>query len=171
MKPWMLLALGLLSLPALAQDPEQVRWLAGHAVTVRSIEPADEDFSDLMPLVQAIGKARMVQLGEATHGDGATFLAKGRLIRFLHQVMGFVVLAWEAGFFDVKMVDTALRAGQPAAEAASRGLYRIWRVREVVPTLDYVRASQGTDRWLGSGSGPGSEADSHGRAHGAVPEG
>jgi erythromycin esterase len=146
MKPLLLLALALLSLPALAQDPEQVRWLAGHAVTVRSLDPADEDFSDLMPLVQVIGQARVVQLGEATHGDGATFLAKARLIRFLHQVMGFDVLAWEAGFFDVERVDAALRAGQPAAEAASRGLYRIWKVQEVVPTLDYVRASQGTDR-------------------------
>ncbi len=149
MKPWTCLALLLVSLPALAQDPEeQVRWLAGHTVAVRSIEPADEDFSDLMPLVQVIGKARVVQLGEATHGDGATFLAKARLIRFLHQVMGFDTLAWEAGFFDVKLVDTALRAGQPAAEAASRGLYRTWRVREVGATLDYVRASQGTERPL-----------------------
>lgn len=73
MKSWPLLALGLLSLPALAQDPEQVRWLVGHSTAVRSIEPADEDFSDLMPLVQVIGQARVVQLGEATHGDGATF--------------------------------------------------------------------------------------------------
>lgn len=139
MKTWLLLTL-------LLSNPEQVRWMSEHAVTVRSIEPADEDFSDLMPLVQVIGKARVVQLGEATHGDGATFLAKGRLIRFLHQVMGFDVLAWEAGFFDAEGIDAALRAGLPAAEAASRGLYQIWRVKEVAPTLDYVRASQGTDR-------------------------
>lgn len=148
MEAWVRLALGLAiaSVPASAQDPEQVRWLAGNTVAVRSIEPADEDFSDLMPMVQVIGKARVVQLGEATHGDGSTFLAKGRLIRFLHQVMGFDVLAWEAGFFDVERVDAALRAGLPAAEAAQRGLYSGWKVQEVVPTLDYVRASQGTDR-------------------------
>lgn len=147
MKTWFLLPLLLAGQPA-ANDPEHVRWVAEHSVEVRSIEPADEDFSDLMPLVRIIGKARVVQLGEATHGDGATFLAKARLIRFLHQVMGFDTLAWEAGFFDVKLVDTALRAGQPAAEAANRGLYRTWRVREVGVTLDYVRASQGTDRPL-----------------------
>ena len=120
--------------------------MAGHSVAVRSIDPTDEDFSDLMPLVQVIGKARVVQLGEATHGDGATLLAKGRLIRFLHQVMGFDVLAWEAGFFDMQLVAKSLRAGQPASDAASRGLYKIWRVKEVATTLDYVRVSQGTDR-------------------------
>jgi erythromycin esterase len=115
-------------------------------VPVRSIDPADGDFSDLMPLVQAIGKARVVQLGEATHGDGATFLAKARLIRFLHQVMGFDVIAWEAGIADVRWLDEALRAGRPSPEAAKRALYNAWQNEEVMATLDYVRATQGTDR-------------------------
>lgn len=145
MRTW-ILALGLVSLPALAQDTAQVRWLAEHSLAVRSIDPADEDFSDLMPLVEVLGKARVVQLGEATHGDGSTFLAKGRLIRFLHQVMGFDVLAWESGIFDVRRVDAALRAGLPSAEAAARGLYLGWHSPEALATLDYVRASQGTDR-------------------------
>jgi erythromycin esterase len=127
-------------------DPEHVRWVAEHSVGVRSIDPADEDFSDLLPLVKVIGKARVVQLGEATHNDGATFLAKARLIRFLHQLMGFDVLAWESGIVDVQRVDAALRGGLPSAEAASRGLYRAWRNVESMHTLDYVRASQGTDR-------------------------
>ncbi len=141
-----------LALPALAEDPapppdpERVRWVAEHALAVRSIEPADEDFTDLMPLAQVIGKARVVQLGEATHGDGSTFLAKGRLVRFLHQVMGFDVMAWESGFFDLQRIDEALRGGLPSAEAAERGLYLAWRNQESMATLDYVRASQKTDR-------------------------
>jgi hypothetical protein len=38
-------------------------WLAAHAVPVRSIDPLDEDFRDLEPLVAAIGTARVVQMG------------------------------------------------------------------------------------------------------------
>ncbi len=152
------LLLGGLAVPAFAHgpaptpppDPERVRWVAEHAAVVRSIDPADEDFSDLMPLVQAIGKARVVQLGEATHGDGATFLAKGRLIRFLHQVMGFDVVAWETGLFDLRQMDTALRAGLPSPEAARRGIYPAWHYREPMLTLDYVRASQATARPIAS---------------------
>ena len=157
-RPRLLLPLLLLSLtapahaqdPASPPDPERVRWVAEHALAVRSIEPADEEFADLMPLVQVIGKARVVQLGEATHGDGATFLAKGRLVRFLHQVMGFDVMAWESGFFDLRQVDEALRAGLPSAEAAGRGLYPAWRNQESMLTLDYVSASQKTDRPIAS---------------------
>jgi erythromycin esterase len=137
---------GLAQEPPAQIDPERVRWVAEHTVAVRSIDPADEDFSDLLPLVDVIGKARVVQLGEATHNDGATTLAKGRLIRFLHQVMGFDVMAWESGIADVRRVDAALRGGLPAAEAASRGLYRAWRNQEAMRTLDYVRASQSTAR-------------------------
>jgi erythromycin esterase len=147
---WSILLLFAVLLPAAAsgaaQDRgEKVKWLKEHTLPLRSLDPQDEDFSDLMPLVQVIGSARIVQLGENTHGDGAAFLAKGRLIRFFHQVMGFDVLAWEAGFFDCRLVDAAIRSEMPIAEAASQGLYRIWcRSAQVMPVLEYARASQRT---------------------------
>ena len=46
-------------------------WIADHAMAVRSIDPMDEDFSDLEPLLDAIGSARVVQLGEPSHGAGS----------------------------------------------------------------------------------------------------
>jgi erythromycin esterase len=128
-----------------APDAGEVRWLAEHAVPVRSTAPEDEDFSDLTPLVGWIGSSRVVALGEVTHGDGAMFLAKARLVRFLHQVMGFDVLAWEAGFFDVPLVDAALRSDVPLPDAAARGLYRIWwKSVETQPVFSYVRSTQTT---------------------------
>lgn len=126
---------------------KRVRWLAENVAAVRSIAPQDEDFSDLMPLVGWIGNSRVVALGEVTHGDGPAFHAKARLLRFLHQVMGFDVLAWESGFFDVPLMDAALRTDVPLPEAARQGLYRIWwSSQEVQPTLAYVRSTQATTR-------------------------
>jgi erythromycin esterase len=128
-------------------DPAKAKEVKERAVVLRATEPQDgDDFADLMPLARSIGGARVVQLGEATHGDGGTFLAKARLIRFLHQVMGFDVIAWESGFVDVRDSAAVLRGGGTAQEAAARGLYVTWNVEEVHRTLDYIRKSQGTGR-------------------------
>jgi hypothetical protein len=54
-------------------------------VAIRTVDPADQDFSDLEPLRAAIGTARIVQLGEPSHGAGSSFAAKTRLVMFLHQ--------------------------------------------------------------------------------------
>lgn len=141
------LSLGALLIAAKPQEDPRVRWLMDNGVAVRSIEPADEDFSDLMPLVPVLGNVRVVQLGEASHGDGATFHAKARLIRFLHQKMGFDVIAWEAGIADVPFLDAALRTDVPLSQAGQEALYGIWaRTEEVMPTLGYVRSTWRTPR-------------------------
>ncbi|UCH97757.1 MAG: erythromycin esterase family protein [Candidatus Aminicenantes bacterium] len=124
---------------------QEVAWLKDHIIPLRSIDPQDEDFSDLAPLVKVLGSVRIVQLGENTHGDGTAFLAKGRLIRFLHQVMGFDVLAWEAGFFDCRLLDAALRSNIPIHEVAQKALYQVWsQSAEVMPVMEYARSTQKT---------------------------
>jgi erythromycin esterase-like protein len=79
-----------------AGEGERLAWLKKHAVPLRSIDPADEDFSDLDSFRKAVGDARIVFLSEPSHGDGTSFLARTRLIKFLHQQCGFDVLAFES---------------------------------------------------------------------------
>jgi erythromycin esterase len=68
-------------------------------VPIASIQPGFTDDADLAAIGQAIGQARVVMLGEQDHGDGATFLAKTRLVKYLHEQKGFTVLAFEGDFF------------------------------------------------------------------------
>jgi erythromycin esterase-like protein len=91
--------------PAVAEkdSDSRIRWLAANAIVLRSIEPGNEDFADLEPLRQAVGDARIVQLGEQSHGDGATFHAKTRLIKFLHQKLDFDTLAFTAADGEAKI--------------------------------------------------------------------
>src|SRR5262245_18307844 len=63
-------------------------WLKGHMAPLMSIDPAVDDFSDLEPIRLTIADARIVQLSEQSHGDGATYHARTRLVKFLHQKCG-----------------------------------------------------------------------------------
>lgn len=124
-------------------DDGSVAWLGQNAVKVRSIDPEDADFQDLMPLVDLIRDARVVGLGEPSHGDGATFQAKARLARFLHEVMGFDLLVWESGLFDCMKADEALRQGED--DAFSKGIFSIWtECDQMRPLFDYIAISYRT---------------------------
>ena len=127
------------------QQPTEAQWLQANAHPIRTLSAADRDFSDLQPLKAAIGNSRIVLLGEQSHGDGTTFLAKARLIAFLHQEMGFDVLAWESGLWDVRQVWQHVQAGEAVLPASRRGIFGIWTgSQEVLPTLDYVQETVGT---------------------------
>jgi erythromycin esterase-like protein/thiol-disulfide isomerase/thioredoxin len=121
-------------------EAARVAYLKRHAAALRSIDPGDEDFADLEPLRKAIGDARIVQLGEQTHGDGATFHAKTRLIKFLHQKCGFDVLAFESGLYDCRKAWELLRAGEmPPRQALAQGVFGIWMGSEQMqPLAEYL---------------------------------
>ncbi len=142
-----------LAAPALAQpaapaDP-RVEWLRKNAVPIRSIAPDDRSFFDLQPLKKILGDARVVLLGEPTHGDGAVFLAKTRLIQFLHEEMGFDVLAFESGLYDCRRAWEALQAGEDPVTAVRRGVFGIWtRSEQVIPLMDYLGRRARTQRPL-----------------------
>jgi len=85
-------------------------------------------------------------LGEQSHGDGATFLAKGRLIKFLHQKMNFDVLVWEAGLFNCQEMGAAVRnAAVPIEDAIRLGIYPIWgSSAQVRPVFEYAQDTNKT---------------------------
>ncbi len=125
---------------------DRVAWLRQHATLLRTIDPLDEDFSDLEPLVRAIGNARIVLLGEATHGDGAAFQAKGRLVKFLHQRLGFDVLAFEAGFYECAKAGEAIESGKGRRAAVDKAVPILLRTDQCRPLMEYIQATKQTAR-------------------------
>jgi hypothetical protein len=124
-------------------------WLEAHAAPVRTIDAMDEDFSDLEPLGDAIGAARVVQLGEPSHGAGSCFAAKARIVKFLHRRHGFDVLIWESGLYDTALAQAGMRGTDDAMTAARRGVFTLWSMAaEVKPLFEYIKASQATVRPL-----------------------
>jgi hypothetical protein len=130
-----------------------VAWLQKEAIRVRTVDPADEDFRDLEPLKKMIGDARIVMLGEISHGDGTTMLAKSRLVRFLHQQMDFDVLVFESGLYDTSTAwESMVDLRTPAAGGewlqspiisrplANQGMRAVWP--NVLDAMFFIRVMQ-----------------------------
>ena len=116
-----LFAAGLLAPAAQAQAP-----VALPTHVVRSINPTDTDFRDLEFLKAEIGPARVVMLGEPSHGEGNVFEAKIRLVRYLHEQLGFTTVAFESGFYNLHKAQQALEAGASVPEALGNSVFPIW---------------------------------------------
>ncbi|MNK60841.1 Erythromycin esterase [compost metagenome] len=75
------------------------QFVADERVDIKTISPDSTDFSELQAIGKAIGDSRVVMMGEQDHGDSPAFLAKTRLVKYLHEEKGFNVLAFESDFF------------------------------------------------------------------------
>lgn len=121
------------------KEDANVRWLSEHAVSIRSIEAEDEDFSDLEPLQHILGKARVVMLGEQTHADGSTFKAKIRLIKFLHKKLGYDVLAFESSLYGIGKAWQQIIHGEDPTRAVEGSIYKHWSsTAELNPLIRYI---------------------------------
>ena len=120
-KTLLLCIAGLLCLIRTLPAQENIKqYVQAHTIPLSTISPDSAEDGGLLAIARAIGDARIVFLGEEDHGDAPTFLAKTRLIKYLHEKMGFNVLAFEGDFFalnlgwerlpkDVRSIDTFIR--------------------------------------------------------------
>jgi hypothetical protein len=75
------------------------KYIKENFIEITSINPKDNPFADLKAIGEAIGETQIVFLGEQDHGDTRTIQAKIRLIKYLHEELGFNVLAFESDFY------------------------------------------------------------------------
>ncbi|HKV08894.1 MAG TPA: erythromycin esterase family protein, partial [Thermoanaerobaculia bacterium] len=116
-----------------------IDWIRGQAIPLLTTR-AGHGFSDLAPLRNVIGDARVVALGEATHGTREFFQMKHRLLEYLVSELGFSVFAIEANWPESEAVDEYVRTGQGDPARALAGLYFwTWNTEEVLDLIRWMR--------------------------------
>lgn len=134
------------------ETAELVQLLRERAVPFRA-DAAPDDLSDLAPVAAALGDARVVLLGEQTHGDGGAFAFKARLARFLHLERGFDTLAFESDAEACARAWTTIREAPgdvvTARAAFADAVFDIWsETAQVDPLVRHLAASAGSARPL-----------------------
>jgi erythromycin esterase-like protein len=102
--------------------------------------------SDLDALVEGIGQARFVLLGEATHGTHEFYAVRAAITRRLIAEHGFTAVAVEADWPDAQRVNAFVQGeGSDTEPEAALGNFErfprwMWRNQEVAELLRWMRA-------------------------------
>lgn len=144
-----LLSLVLLTKTTLAQTiADRIAFIKKHAIVVKDTEPLNENYADLAPLKSVLKDTEIVGLGEQTHYDGSTFKAKTRLVKFLHQELGYEVIAFESGFYDTYKAWQEIQNGKPVIDATRKSIYPLWITTETEELFRYIDSQKNTVRPL-----------------------
>ncbi len=118
---------------------EQTRWLRARVIPFDTAE-AGRGFADLRPLETVIGDARIVALGEGTHGTREFFQMKHRLTEFLAAEKGFTLFAIEANMPEANRVNEYVLTGKGNPKQLLGGLYFwTWDTQEVLDLILWMR--------------------------------
>lgn len=91
-------------------------------------------------LREIVGDARIVSLGEGTHGTRDFFEMKARILRFLVEEMGFNTFAIEATWPESRRLDHYVRTGEGDPRVFLSALYFwTWNTASVLEMIEWMR--------------------------------
>ncbi|MBF6247902.1 erythromycin esterase family protein, partial [Nocardia elegans] len=115
-------------------EPAVREWLRATAV------PVTESDAGLSALVERLGRARIVGLGESTRFSRETFGIRDRIFRALVTEHGFRALAVQDGARSGERLDRYVRTGAGDPRGVLAGAWRPWRTVQMAATLAWIRA-------------------------------
>jgi erythromycin esterase len=124
-------------------DSTWVADLQAHAHALASIDIKAGDDSDLTFLKDVLANRRIVELGESTHGAAQYSRGKTRIIKYLHEQLGYDVLVWESSILGTTLVDQDLDACT-AEQATIDAVVAPWHTEDVVELFAYLKSTRTT---------------------------
>ncbi|MBX3238996.1 MAG: erythromycin esterase family protein [Chitinophagaceae bacterium] len=122
-----------------------------NTVSIPTIEPDSVNYDDLEIIGKSIGGAKIVMLGEQDHGDAPTFLAKTRIIKYLHEKMGFNVVAFESDFFGLNFGYDRIEKNELSIDSfLKKNIFPIWAYCNTCQSLfnKYIPSTYQTEKPL-----------------------
>lgn len=123
-----------------AAADELAERLQRRSVELATTEPT-ANHADIAPVGDALADARIIGLGEATHGTREFFQLKHRIVRYLVEEQGVRLFAMEANLPETMALDDYVVHGDgDALEALAGTHFWVWRTEAVLALVEWLRA-------------------------------
>jgi erythromycin esterase len=139
MKFWWL---GWVLLASSAVAATELDYVKANALPLSSLS-AESGLDDLEPLGALVGEARVVALGEGTHGTAEFTRVRTRLMEYLVKRKGFTIFALESSWAGARELNAYVNGGPGDAKTLLKRYARLawpWRTQEMLETLEWMRA-------------------------------
>jgi erythromycin esterase-like protein len=122
-----------------ADSARLTAWMKSNAHPFATCIPGDS-VKDLASLKQIVGDARIVALGEGTHGTREFFQLKHRIVQYLATEMGFNVFAIEANLPEAWRINDYVLGGPGDPKELMCGMrFWTWNTEEVLQMIEWMR--------------------------------
>jgi erythromycin esterase len=123
----------------IAKEANQLKDIA---TPLKGADPTLPDDSDLTALDKVIGDARIIGLGEGTHGTHEFFEMKHRILQYLVQKKGFTIFSIEASMpYAYRLNDYVLNGqGDPRKLVSDFMDFFPWDTKEMLAMVEWMRA-------------------------------
>lgn len=120
-------------------------WINENVQPFQTIEPHlsfeldKKNWSDLACFKKMVGDARIIGLGEATHGTSEFFKLKHRLLQYAIEELEVRTFVLEDNQLLVRRVNDYVVDGKGTAKTAMKGLFSVWNTNEMLNLIEWLR--------------------------------
>ncbi|MEM9990749.1 MAG: erythromycin esterase family protein [Bacteroidota bacterium] len=115
-------------------------------INLGQVDNNNEDFDEFSKLDSVFHNVEIVMLGEQSHGEATAYDTKVKLIKYLHQRLGFDLLVFESDFYACNKAWQIVEEGGNVRDAMGRSIFQIWSTtKDLIPLADYIEENHNSD--------------------------
>lgn len=139
-----LITMLIINMTACGKQQTSKEWYEKNTHEITSLD--SEDYSDLEFLKPLLEDKKIVALGENFHSVGDYMLVKTRLIKYLHEELGFDAIGFESGLGECAIVMN--NEELTPVEMMQYSTLGVWHSQETLKLFNYIKEQSITERPL-----------------------
>lgn len=118
---------------------QELAWLKANIIPLKTHLPT-ESLANLAALDEVIGDAKVIGLGESTHGSREIFQIKHRLLKYLNATHNFRIFSIEASMPEAYKINDFVLKNEGNPKDLITGMYFwTWRTKEVLAMVKWMQ--------------------------------